>query len=383
MRKFGFICLSLAAIALATVSCKKEQKNPPQEEEQEQQEEEIIWPAVDAPAAGQTTIVLAVPADDTPAGCYAVGTVNGWAEKDTETAPFTKIEGNFYKLTVDYAADMQLKVLAIPSDPALVGWSYQWGKVFDPANPECEITEEQSAVVIANGTGEFELENSDKKGAQPKLIGLADAGVVYIQIKAWAASPVIKDEPCATAAIKHPWNGGDWTYVDMEAKGNATFTYAGRFGNNGCNIALNTAADQEVWYPTDAIEFGEGNFQTGDSVLFTFVSEKGTNGKVTITMIEKGEGNKDIPAGEGTFEVKILNREYAATDVCIFTGNFDEKSWGDSDRTMTYNPETQTWSWTGAYPMNFQYKVIYNGSWAAGDNVVFDGETYNAEFEIQ
>lgn len=89
-----------------------------------------------------------------------------------------------------------------------------------------------------------------------------------------------------------------------------------------------------------------------------------------------------IPAGTGTFEVKILDREYDAEDVCIFTGNFDEKGWGDSDREMTYDAEKDTWSWTGAYPKNFEYKVVYNGEWAQGDNAVFDGETYYHEFNI-
>lgn len=77
---------------------------------------------------------------------------------------------------------------------------------------------------------------------------------------------------------------------------------------------------------------------------------------------------KPVPAGTGKFTITVSNRTYTDGDVCIFTGSFDEKSWGDSDRNMTYVPADGVWTWEGDYPADFQFKVIYNGKWATGDN---------------
>ena len=52
--------------------------------------EELVIPNVANPAAGQTTVVLYVP-EDTPAGCYAVGSFN-WDATNTEKM-FTPVEG--------------------------------------------------------------------------------------------------------------------------------------------------------------------------------------------------------------------------------------------------------------------------------------------------
>lgn len=263
--------------------------------------EELTIPGVPAPEAGKTTVVLYVP-EDTPEGCYAVGTVNGWKEKEP-TLKFAPVQGaesnRWVSYTFDYTSDMQLKVCAIPSDPAVApGWSYQWGKNMDPENDL-----EDDNVVILQGVGELELENQ----GQPKLKGLVDAGVVFIEVKAWATTPIIKPVPAETAAIKHPWNGGDWTYQEMTKTADATFEYLGRFGGNGVNIALDVNGTGENWYPTENLTL-EGDVATGDSVKFTFVSEKMAIGTVTVTLIEKGtpaEPEEDKPVKDITVKAKV------------------------------------------------------------------------------
>ena len=79
-------------------------------------EEEINIPAVANPAAGQTTVVLYVP-EDTPAGCYAVGSFN-WDATNTEKM-FTPVEGadseRWVAYTFDWTEGLEFKVLAVPS----------------------------------------------------------------------------------------------------------------------------------------------------------------------------------------------------------------------------------------------------------------------------
>ena len=252
-------------------------------------------PTVAKPAAGQTTVVLFVPAD-TPEGCYAVGSFD-WNEKNTERM-FTAVEGadeGWVAYTFDWTEGLEFKVLAIPSDPAVApGWSYQWGK-----NMDLENDLEEDNVVILQGAGEFVLENQ----GQPKLTKLADGDVTFIHVKAWATTPVIEAKPCETAAFKHPWNGGAWEYRDAVKTAEATFELNALYGNTGINVATNVNGDGENWYPADQIEF-VGDVAQGDSVNVKFVSEKGTVGKLTVTLIEKGQTTPEEPKEEKDITVK-------------------------------------------------------------------------------
>ena len=301
MKTNKFMFAALVAGALAMVGC-NETKNPPIiDDGGVTEEEDLIIPGVAAPEAGKTTVVLYVP-EDTPAGCYAVGTVNEWGEKNTDLM-FTAVEGaeseRWVACTFDYVPDMAIKVCAIPSDPEVApGWSYQWGKNIDENDPDPAITEDH--VIILQGAGELILENQ----GQPKLQGLADAAVVYINVKAWATTPVIKPVPCETAAFKHPWNGGSWEYREATKTAEATFELNALYGNTGVNVATDVNASGENWYPESDIEF-VGEVTQGDSVNFKFISEKGTVGKVIVTLIEKAApGEPEEPKEEKDITVK-------------------------------------------------------------------------------
>jgi hypothetical protein len=205
---------------------------------------------------------------------------------------------------LDWTEGLEFKVLAVPSDESVQpGWSYQWGKNCDPENDL-----EEDNVVILQGAGEFVLENQ----GQPKLTKLADGDVTYIHVKAWATTPIIEAKPCETAAFKHPFGGGDWVYREATKTAEATFELNALYGNTGVNVALNTNADGENWYPEDQITFVAPEGETvaqGDSVNFKFVSEKGTVGKVTVTLIQKGTATPEEKneAGEATFTLKANN----------------------------------------------------------------------------
>ena len=92
-----------------------------------------------------------------------------------------------------------------------------------------------------------------------------------------------------------------------------------------------------------------------------------------------------IPGGTGTFKVTITSGYVEGSDI-IFTGNFAEKPWGDSDRTMTKGADSK-WAWTGEYPEGFEYKVIMRKAgvdkWAQeAGNVSFTGANFEAEFSF-
>ena len=294
MTKFFAAMFAVAALAFTACNEPPEIIIPPLDGDSTEVVLEI--PTVAVPAAGQTTVVLYVP-EDTPAGCYAVGSFN-WDATNTEKM-FTAVEGaqkGWVAYTFDWTEGLEFKVLAVPSDPAVApGWSYQWGKNIDPENDL-----EEDNVVILQGAGEFVLENQ----GQPKLKGLADGGVCYIHVKAWATTPVIEAVPAETAAFKHPWGGGDWLYREATKTAEATFEINAIYGGNGINVALNTNGDGENWYPTDQIEF-VGDVAQGDSVNFKFVSEKLCIGKVTVTLIEKGTPVDQPEAKDITVKAKV------------------------------------------------------------------------------
>lgn len=276
---------AMCAVTLAMVGCEKTPDIINPGDNNGGNGEDIECPVVTAPEAGKTTMVVYVPENTHSNGLYAVGSVNSWAEKDTETCKFTKVEGDdtgrWYQLTVDYAADMAIKVCAIPSKPALAGWSFQWGKNIDENNPDPKVTEDN--VVILQGNLTLELENQ----GQPKATGFDDGGVVFVQIKAWAADPNIKETPATAISFKHPWGGGEWEYKQAEAKGNNVFELQDVYGNNGFNVMDENGA--ESWFQTTDCQIYDGA-ATGDKVIVRFTSRAGSSeGDLEVILVEKGE----------------------------------------------------------------------------------------------
>lgn len=280
--KLKNLILGTMCFATLAVACNKDPQVVPGGNDQE----EIDLPIVNEPGSGKTTMVLYVPENTHENGLYAIGTINDWKHNQDEFK-FTKVEGDdtgrWYQITLDYAADMGVKVCAVPSKPNLAGWSYQWGKNIDDNDPDPEVKEDN--VIVLGGSVEFQYENQ----GQPKAINFVDGGVVFIQVKAWAADPNIKEQPATAIAFKHPWNGGDWVYKDAEAKGNGVFELVDYFGNNGFNVKDEN--NGEAWYPTDSefVTIYEGA-ATGDKVTVRFTSTAGSSeGKLEVILIEKGQ----------------------------------------------------------------------------------------------
>ena len=285
--------MALMAVAtIAMIGCKKDEPAKPTPTPGGGGDDPVEeMPDVAAPAAGKTTVVLRLP-QGTPGIVYAVGTVNGWKEKDYASCPFEKIEGydnRWVKETFDWDGAMEMKVLAVPTKPELAGWSYQWAKNIDEENPDPAVTEDHVIILKGGEAAEnFVLENQ----GQPKLKGLADQGVIYIDVKAWADNPVIENVPATYMEIKHKWTVDAWTWKVMEAKGNGVFEYVDIVGgvdpnNDGCNLRDKSEGDGS-WWTVGTWDAYEG-MAIGDKVKWTVTSIAGAaDVTIKVTLVEKG-----------------------------------------------------------------------------------------------
>ncbi len=126
--------------------------------------------------------------------------------------------------------------------------------------------------------------------------------------------------------------------------------------------------DPEVTFVGDEPEFAEFEIEN-DRQPKLVVSKDNQVIYIDIAKWTKEPCAPPVPAGNGKFiftpgEGSVID----ASAVLVFTGNFTEKNWGDSDRVMT--KEGATYTWTGDYPENFEMKVfIQNGGWMEGSNV--------------
>lgn len=137
------------------------------------------------------------------------------------------------------------------------------------------------------------------------------------------------------------WQGQatDWAYIDSE-----------------CTIAVSKS--------------GDGNFQIN-----------GTSGIVYVTIGGWQKSDCVVVPPRENFTVNVNIEGAVPAGKMIFTGTFDEKSWGDSDREMTKVAEGK-YTWTGTIPGSaFACKVFVLGedgtqTWAEGsDFAVADDAT--------
>ena len=112
-------------------------------------------------------------------------------------------------------------------------------------------------------------------------------------------------------------------------------------------------------------------------------------GEIVYIKVEEWQVNpcaEAVPAGHGKFTITFAADAYLVAGAeFIFTGNFADKAWENSDRKMT--KEGDAYTWEGDYPEGFQYKVIQVADgkqiWADGGNAVFDGKTFTHEFTFK
>lgn len=185
MKKVKFLFVALAAMSLAFASCSSDEpkKTDPVVTPPDATLEEA--PAITAPVAGKVTIAVRVPSG-TCQGIVAIGAgspdfATAWTL--TSVVPFVKVSGTetWYSVTLTYAADMAVKVIAVPqAGQSSLDWNTQWGmNTTDVTNV--------TFVKPSSTTADFTIEN----GGEVKLTTLSDQDVVYIDVAAWKSAPCV------------------------------------------------------------------------------------------------------------------------------------------------------------------------------------------------
>ncbi|MBQ1752377.1 MAG: hypothetical protein II109_03065, partial [Paludibacteraceae bacterium] len=247
----------------------------------------------------------------------------------------------------------------------------------------------------------FEIVQGDAEsvadmGANKISFGASALGdVVYVTVAEWSADPCTAPNPEGTATFnviiltEFP-DGFDpddievsaafWTPGSVEMS--RDITYQGP-GYKFTGVYENYPANQQFKYN---IKYKEGEW----------IWEKHDNRTMPYSLTTNDECVEwdsepwnPIPGGNGTFKITLGAACGAAdADKVIFTGNFTEEGWGDSQREMT--PDNQGgWSWTGDFPENFMYKVILrtegqDDKWVGPEgNWKFDGVTFEQEWSCE
>jgi len=395
MKKFGFMMIAAAMVAM--VACKPGKQGGGGDDDPiiiptDSTEQEVKVPAVDE-TPGAVTIVIKF--DEAPCDGYDVLFVGDYAESDpTWNFPaaqaFTAIGDGWYKIVVTPNAEGNINGRPIQGKKGEDG---EWDKDWSHSSEDLVLLKgAQEDMIKDSGYGEVNLGFTQAHAD--------DAVVAYFESKKWNLMPCAAADKYTVTVLVPEFCDGEFpieliggfngwadegTIALTKVEGNKYTAEVEAQNGQEWKVRGEGGWDKEIQVFETSEEKPEGEWKGVPNNVF------GDNFNVTVDYSDASlyrwnvcsgdEPPADVPAGEGTFKVTISNREYAEGDVCIFTGNFEDKAWGDSDRSMTY--ADGVWSWTGAYPMNFEFKVIYNGSWAEGDNVKFDGSNFEAEFAIQ
>lgn len=250
MKKVKFLFMAFVAVAMTLASCSKDEpKKPvvpgnPTEGLEEQ-------PDIAAPAAGQVTIAMRIPAGT---DCYGVsfrsatGSTIHEAEKvsDTET---------WYSVTVDLADATGKGCLLLEDGTVSENWSTQWSV---------------DNLEILDGPG---AEFIDDFGTSNKL-SCSEAGVVvYVSVGSWNTVPCTPDTeysltvtvPACTPSdaivyVIGGFTGSDWaTAIPLEKQSNGTYT-ATIFGQPKAGYKYRLS--ESDWSSEEKVIVTEGETQT-------------------------------------------------------------------------------------------------------------------------
>ena len=162
--------------------------------------------------------------------------------------------------------------------------------------------------------------------------------------------------------IKHPWNGGEWTWCKMTKDG-STYTFIGTWGGSGANINTSANDSGAEWYEKSIIK-GSSNVYAGEKVIFTFYPTNGVKGELIVQADSEGSG--DNPGG-GTGSETLpapTNFTLSQTSSCI------NLSWSKVSGATSYYV-------CRALPTDDQYSLIKaTTSTSYADYDVSAGTTY-------
>lgn len=348
---------------------------------------EVIKTPEVAPTDGKYTIAFRVPAIscDYPT-IHMYGGFQEYKETDPD-APKAELVGqegfeNWYKIVFESedAAMARGKICPDAIDGSQ-GWNCQ-AKDYTLVSGDAEIVDDQGRTIVCKSVG----------------------SVVYLDIEEWKANPCDAPNPQGTATFNVVVNtefpeGMDpddieisvafWTPGTVEMTRDLSYTGEGyKFTGTYEDFPANQQYKYNIRYQGEANEW---------------IWEKGAANHIMPCSLVADDVVSDwdetpwnpIPGGEeGTFTVKLSEScNASAYDAVIFTGNFAEEAWENSKREMTDNGDG-SWTWTGAYPENFMFKVILTNYDEEGNpaeqvwtgpekNWKFDGEKYDVEWTCE
>lgn len=192
----------------------------------------LLFLAALATFASANALTYSVTVPNGTNDCYIAGEMNNWG-----FTQMTKVDDTHYTITIDDATNTQ-------------GYKYCSG-------PDWQFQE--------LGSDGKEIENRSYSEndvvAQWQSVYDSNAKTVYY--------------------IKHPWNGGDWSYKELSENGDGTYSIRDIYGGKGCDWKSNKSGNNWIEKPTLI-----GDPAVGDSAIFTLTSVEGS-GAITITKIEK------------------------------------------------------------------------------------------------
>ena len=176
------------------------------------------------------------------------------------------------------------------------------------------------------GDGWYSVETDDYTGIVFSNNGSSKTGNLDIPSDA----KILYDSGWKNVKLKHPWNGGEWTWKDLEKVSDYSYSIEAKYGKNGCNWISDNLYNSN---PTLV-----GNPQSGDDCTFTFNS---SNNSITITKkVTKVATPTFTPAGgeyEAAQSVTIACATEGATIYYTTDGN---------------DPTTSSTQYTGAIAVN-------------------------------
>lgn len=284
MKKLFMAVMAIATIAM--VSCKGKNEPTPEPTPTPTPTPTEQAPEFDVPA--DALVIAAYIPDGICKDVYMEGAYEGWNIDPSVATRLAPVEGyaNWYAAEIKIPTDVEdlaeymgtCKILLSDADGNVPGdWSSQW-------NSDKVIVHEGSAAELVDDMGSKALKfTADALGA-----------AVFVTINGWQSKPCVDYGVAKACKIKcanifvvdEEDTRTGWNWADMEAKGNGVFTYSVLVeddSNLGANIGIEVDGEiVESWY-----DLGNGEslgIAVGSTVLYTFTSENGPKGQLTIAV---------------------------------------------------------------------------------------------------
>lgn len=154
------------------------------------------------------------------------------------------------------------------------------------------------------------------------------------------------DPGTTTYYMKHSWNGGDWTWKELAANGDGTYSIRDIYGGSGCNWNTQAKDDNSKWISNPTLL---GSPAKGDSAVFTLDPTAGDK-TITITKIgatggEGGEGGESGGSASDYYLVGTINGANYGCDEDY--ANLGKYKFVDGKLTATFTEKSYVFVKTG------------------------------------